>query len=152
MRTSMALRLASALLLLPLTTAPQRAVGVVAHRHVEDHRDEAEEDARGHVLLHDRDEDREDHGGEGSAVERAAPGGLLVELGLAALGRRHARGRLARGLAPRRAPGAPRPLDVAGLSASVLTPALLLRLGHDLRRSVTPLRCCGSGRGGRAAL
>src|SRR3954471_14845288 len=136
----MSLRLAGALLL-PLAPAVQRAIGVVAHRDVEDHRDDAEHDARGHVLLHDRDEDREDHGRERSTVDRAAPGGRLVELvdaclagGVALLGLR--RGARAGGLA-----GAPRPLDRARLGAAVLTPALLLGLCHDGGWSLTLPRC-----------
>src|SRR3954454_9748239 len=147
-RTSMRLRLAPALLLLPLAAAPQSAVGVVAHRHVEDHRDQAEEDARRDVLLDHADEDREDHGGERGAVQRAAPGGLLVELRLTPLaGLRSGvalRGRAAAG----RAAGAPGALDRARLGAAVLTPALLLRLCHGRARSLTPSRWSGSGLAG----
>src|SRR3954451_17491043 len=83
-RTSMRLRLSPALLLLPLAAAPQSAVGVVAHRDVEEHRDQAEEDARRGVLLDHADEDREDRRGEGGALPRAAPRGSLVELRLPA--------------------------------------------------------------------
>src|SRR4051812_29502718 len=114
-RTSMRLRLAPALLLLPLAAAPQSAVGVVAHRHVEDHRDQAEEDARRDVLLHDADEDREDHGGERGAVQRAAPGGLLVELRLTPFAGLCAGVPLCGRAASGRAPGAAGALDRAGL-------------------------------------
>src|SRR4051812_12269644 len=140
----MGVRLAGALLLLPLAAAVQGAVGVVAHRHVEDHRDDAEHDARRHVLLHERDEDREDHGGERGAVDRAAPGGRLVELvhprlarGVALLGL--GRGPRAGGLA-----GAPGPLDRPRLSTAVLTPALLLGLGHGGGWSLTLPRWSGN--------
>src|SRR4051794_8243452 len=161
MRTSMCLRLSGTLLLLPLAATVQRAVGVVAHRHVEDHRDDAEHDAGRHVLLHDRDEDREDHGGERGAVDRAAPGGRLVELVLALLARRC----LLLGLGERAGAGglagAPGPLDSAGLGTAVLTPALLLGLGHGGLLSLTLPRWCArriprarraplSGRGPRA--
>src|SRR3954471_20645967 len=139
----MRLRLPGSLLLLPLAAAVQRAVGVVAHRYVEDHRDDAEHDAGRHVLLHDGDEDREDHGSEGGTVDRAAPGRRLVELVLALLAGR----RLLLGLAQRpRAgglPGAPGPLDSAGLGTAVLTPALLLGLGHGGLLSLTLRRWCG---------
>src|SRR5947208_207043 len=84
-RTSMPVRLAGSLLLLPLAPAPQHAVGVVAHRHVEEHRDDTQDDALGDVLLRHGDEDREDDRGERRTVERAAPGGLLVEAVLAPL-------------------------------------------------------------------
>src|SRR4051812_47704202 len=141
MRTSMCLRLSGSLLLLPLAATVQRAVGVVAHRYVEDHRDDAEHDAGRHVLLHDRDEDREDHGSEGGTVDRAAPSRRLVELVLALLTGR----RLLLGLAQRpRAgglPGAPGPLDSAGLGTAVLTPALLPGLGHGGLLSLTLPRC-----------
>src|SRR4051794_22766720 len=141
----MSLRLAGALLL-PLAPSVERAIGVVAHRDVEDHRDDAEHDARRHVLLHDRDEDREDHGSERRAVDRAAPRGRLVELVLALL----AGLRLLLGLRERARSGGlsrtPGPLDSAGLSTAVLTPALLLGLGHGRGWSVTLPRCCGRGR------
>src|SRR4051794_41606510 len=74
-RTSMGVRLPGSLLLLPLAAAPERAIGVVAHRDVEGHGHDAQDDARGHVLLHDGDEDREDHCRESGAVHGAAPGG-----------------------------------------------------------------------------
>src|SRR4051794_30680295 len=149
MRTSMALRLAPALLLLALAAAVQRAVRVVAHRDVEQHRHEAQEHARDDVLLHDADEGREDHRGEGGSVDGAAPGRLLVEAVRAPLGGGHARACLGLGLGartcargPARAAGA---IDRAGLGAAVLaTPALLLRLGHGLLRSLTLPRWSGS--------
>src|SRR4051794_23139334 len=141
MRTSMCLRLSGTLLLLPLAATVQRAVGVVAHRHVEDHRDDAEHDAGRHVLLHDRDEDREDHGGERRAVDRPAPGGRLVELVLARLGPGVALLRLRRRSRSGGFPRTPGPLDSAGLGTAVLTPALLLGLGHGLLRSLTLPRC-----------
>src|SRR3954454_22946628 len=84
-RTSMAVRLAGSLLLLALAAAPQRAVCVVAHGDVEEHRDHAEDRALQQVLLGDPDEDREDHRGEGGSVHGATPGRVLVEAGLAAL-------------------------------------------------------------------
>src|SRR4051812_45122887 len=143
MRTSMCLRLSGSLLLLPLAATVQRAVGVVAHRHVEDHRDDAEHDAGRHVLLHDRDEDREDHGGEGGTVDRAAPGGRLVELVLALLAGRRLLLGLAEGPRAGGLPGATGPLDSAGLGTAVLTPALLLGLGHGGLLSLTLPRCCG---------
>src|SRR4051812_47329434 len=137
----MGLRLSGPLLLLPLAAAPERAIGVVAHRHVEEHGDDAEHDPRGHVLLDDRDEDREDHRREGRPVDRAAPGRLLVELVLTGLCAGDGLRRRAAGARP---PGAPRRLDGAGLGAAVLTPALLPRLSHGPLRSLTRPRSSGT--------
>src|SRR3954464_8898134 len=137
----MGLRLSGSLLLLPLAAAVQRAIGVVAHGDVEDHRDDAEHDARGHVLLHDRDEDREDHCRERSTVDRAAPGGRLVELVDARLVARVALFGLRRRAGAGGLAGAPRPLDRARLGAAVFTPALLLGLGHGGGWSLTLPRC-----------
>src|SRR3954451_10479473 len=137
----MGLRLSGSLLLLPLAAAVERAIGVVAHRDVEDHRDDAEHDARRHVLLHDRDEDREDHGRERRAVDRAATEGRLVELADAGLARGVALLGLRRRASAGGLAGAPRPLDRPRLGTAVLTPALLLRLGHGTGWSVTLPRC-----------
>src|SRR3954466_4698926 len=139
----MRLRLSGSLLLLPLAAPVERAVGVVAHRDVEDHRDDAEHDPRRHVLLDERDEDREDHGGERGAVYRPAPGGRLVELVLALLASRRLLLRLAQRPGAGGLAGAPGPLDGAGLGTAVLTPALLLGLGHGRLLSLTLPRWCG---------
>src|SRR5689334_7520220 len=141
MRTSMRVRLS--LLLLPLAAAPQHAVGVVAHRDVEEHGEEAEDHGLGDVLRRHTDEDREDHGRERGTVERAAPGGLLVEAVLASLPRCLGSWRRAPVGADGLAGTAGR-LDRAGLGAAVLTPALLLGLGHRGLRSLTRPPGCGS--------
>src|SRR3954453_5317046 len=120
MRTSMGRRLSRAGLLAPLTAAGQSGVGEVAQRHVDGERERTHHDALRDVLLHDRDEDDEDHGGERGAVERAPPRGRTVQAVLApllgerpALDLRAALGALGAGLG--RLAGAPGALDRTGL-------------------------------------
>src|SRR3954471_24930307 len=136
-----------------LAPTPEQAVRVVAHRHVQEHREDAEDHALHDVLLSHPDEDRKDGGGKRGAVQRAAPGGLLVEAVVAALlrGRLPGRGGAVRADLAARATGG---LDRARLRAAVLTPALLPGLGHRRLRSLTRPRWCGSRsrRGPRAPL
>src|SRR3954454_7599567 len=156
MRTSMGRRLSRAGLLAPLSAAIERGVREVAQRHVDGEREHTHHDALRDVLLHDRDEDDEDHRGERGAVERAPPRRRLFQPVLATLLRERAaldlRAALgALGAAFRRLARAPGALDRAGLGAPMPTLPLALGLCHETTLRLTRSRAGPAGGRSRAA-